>query len=105
MNKNRYVIFDKDQQKKDIVYCNGVDSPDNVMKYGLPSKIYTGKFYKINYVCANGGGIVNDTRLYTLIDTDGIEYIYQYCGRVSHCEGALIPDTHYVRKIGIVIRG
>lgn len=50
-------------------------------------------------------GVVEDSRLYTLIDTDGIEYIYQYCGRVSDCEGALIPDTHYIRKIGIVIRG
>ena len=105
MNKNKYIIFNKDQiTKKDIVYCRGGKSPEDIMKYGLPSKTYTGKFCKINYTCANGGGTVDDTNLYTLIDNDGIEYIFQYCGRVIDCECAIVPDTHYVRKIGIVIR-
>lgn len=106
MGKNRYLIADKNHlQTPDIVYCRGAKTPEDVMKYGLPSKTYTGKFHKNNHIHANGGGIINDDNLYTLIDTDGLEYIFQYCGEVIDVEGAIVPDTHYIRRVGMVLRG
>lgn len=99
----KYIVFDKDTLKKELVFCTSNETEEEIMMKGLPSKTYIGKFNSKEHVCVNGPSIKNDSRLFILVDTDGVKYIFQFCGRVTDCENFIIPHTYYIRKIGVIV--
>lgn len=94
-------VFYKNQDEipKEIIYCRGAKSPQEVFTTGFPSKVYVGHFYEKH----KGSGEINDINLYIMKDSDNKQYIYQYCGNVTDCEDFIVPDTFYVKKVGMMI--
>ena len=96
-------VFFKNQDEipKEIIYCRGAKSPQEVFTTGFPSKVYVGvgHFYEKH----KGSSEINDINLYIMRDSDNKQYIYQYCGNVTDCEDFIVPDTFYVKKVGMMI--
>lgn len=94
-------VFFKNQDEipKEIIYCRGAKSPQEVFITGFPSKVYVGHFYEKH----KGSSEINDINLYIMRDSDNKQYIYQYCGNVTDCEDFIVPDTFYVKKVGMMI--
>ena len=94
-------VFFKNQDEipKEIIYCRGAKSPQEVFTTGFPSKVYMGHFYEKH----KGSSEINDINLYIMRDSDNKQYIYQYCGNVTDCEDFIVPYTFYVKKVGMMI--
>ena len=101
----RYVVFDKGHCDWDMIYCNchedREETEEEIVK-ALVSFVYVGTFSACENVCMNSGTIHNDSKVFILADLS-VQYLWQIGSRVSDIEGAIIPHTYYVRKIGMIV--
>lgn len=100
----KYILYEKDQIQKEILYASGCGGNDAAIMRALVSYSYVEPFKAKNNICVNAGGIKNDNNMHIMKSLEnGNCYIYQVCGAVADCEGFLIPFTYYIRKIGVII--
>lgn len=101
----KYVVFDKEQCHWGMVYCNcheDREETDEEIVKAIVSCVYIGKFHACENICVNDGRIKNDSKVFILSDMIN-QYLWQIGSRVSDMNGAIIPHTYYVRKIGMIV--
>lgn len=98
----KYLVYDNDQIKKEILYCGIDDDTTESIIKALVTHYYIKKFNSKDHTCINRGRIKNDSDVFIMRSVeDGNLYIYQVCEKVSDCTGFIVPHTHYIRKIGV----
>ena len=96
----RYLLYDKDQIEKLMVYCdkNGEETVEDIVKTSSFA-YFAGKFISKEHEPIKSP-IKNDENMFILIDINTCIYIYQVCGMLIDCRGTIIPHLYSVKVIG-----
>lgn len=100
----KYIIFEDDQIKKEIIYCVDPDGysaePEEIARAMKPF-FFMGKFNAKDHEPFNRE-VVNDDNIFMLANMRDGTFLYQVMGKVADCCGTIVPDLYYIRKIGII---
>ena len=106
--KKYYMIFDESERIKwEIIHCDSnnirnSNTPVTVIK-AIKSYKYINIFDKSKYECVTRIDIKSDHNLFILENIYGDRFIWQVGSMVSDMEGNIIPNTYYVRQIGMIV--
>lgn len=101
----KYILYDKDRLKWKMIYCNNhtnVPETDEEIARAIVSRQYIDRFDINENLCVNNMEIENNEKLFLLMNNCVTE-IWQIGDAVTDMEEFVIPNTYYVRKVGIVV--